>query len=167
MTRKRQKQRRSTHKRRSNRRRTKNRQMNARRRARRALARVRRGESLSSAVRAEHISLRTTLKHVGKYLRQTRTKGGKTRYVPIKSDHRIRMWLLTPLGYVPVSLGSRNASLNGKHSAAVQKFLRTGDDSVLKPFIGKRVASHELVTDPRIVSTLADAGALRLNDLYR
>ena len=77
------------------------------------------------------------------------------------------MWLLTPLGYVPVSLGSRNASLNGKHSAAVQKFLRTGDVSVLEPFIGKRVAGHELVTDPQVLSALADAGALRLDDLYR
>jgi len=137
------------------------------RRARRALVRVLRGESLTAAVRAEHISVRTALKHIGKYLRKRRSKGGKTKYVPIKRDHRIRMWLLTPLGYVPVSLGSRNASLNGKHSAAVQKFLRTGDVSVLEPFIGKRVAGHELVTDPQVLSALADAGALRLDDLYR
>ena len=137
------------------------------RRARRALGRVRRGESLSAAVRAEHISVQTALRHVGKYLRRTRTKGGKVKYVPIKSNHRIPMWLLTTVGYVPVSVGSRNASLLGKHSAAVKKFLRTGNASGLAPFVGKRVAGHELVTDPEVLSALADAGALRLDDLYR
>jgi hypothetical protein len=143
------------------------RELQARNRARHALARVRGGESLSSAARAEHTTPRTALKHVGKYLRRRRTKGGKTRYVPIKRDHLIRMWLLTPLGYVPVSVGSRNASLLGKHSAAVQKFLRTGDVSVLEPFVGRRVAGHELVTDPQVLLALARAGALRLDALYR
>jgi len=139
----------------------------ARKRARRVLVQVRRGQSLNAALRAEHISKKTALRHIGKYLRRKRTRDGKVSYVPIKSEHRIRMWLLTPHGYAPVSVGSRSASLLGKYSAAVQKYLRTGDSSVLAPFAGKRVAGHELVTDPQILLALAKAGELRLDDLYR
>lgn len=143
------------------------RQAKARQRAQHAFARVRRGESLSAATRAEHVSLRTALKHIGKYLRRRRTKSGKTKYVPIKSDHPIGMFVLTPLGYVPRKVRSSAArSLLGKHSAAVQKFLRTGDGSVLATFRGKRVAGRELITDPQLLSKLAEAGALRLDDLY-
>jgi hypothetical protein len=138
-------------------------------RAFKALAKTRRDElSFSAAARAEHVSLRTALKYVGEYLRRRRSKGGRVRYVPIKSDRAVRnMFVLTPLGHVAIKVrGSRDASLIGKHSAAVNKFLRTGDESVLAPFRDKRVAGRELITNPQLLSKLADAGALRLDDLY-
>ena len=78
-----------------------------------------------------------------------------------------QMFVITPLGFVPVRIrGSRKASLLGQHAAAVQHFLRTGDDAALSAFQGKSVAGYPLIIDTDVLSDLARAGALRLDDLY-
>ena len=77
------------------------------------------------------------------------------------------MFVITALGLVPAKIrGSRKASLLGQHAAAVQHFLRSGDDARLSAFEGKRVAGYELIVDTELLSELARAGALRLDDLY-
>jgi hypothetical protein len=129
----------------------------ARNRALHVLARMRRtGASLTAAAREEHIDPRTVRRYLGNRLRQH------------EPDLLTReMFVITALGPVPVSVrGSVAASQLGKHAAAVQHFLRTGDSSKLAAFQGKRVGNHELIVDTRLLSTLAEAGALRLEDLY-
>jgi hypothetical protein len=85
-----------------------------------------------------------------------------------RSDSLIReMYVLTLLGPVAEPIrGSRAASMNASHAAAVQHFLRSGDGSRLAQFHGKRVAGHELIVDTKLLSMLAEAGALRLDNLY-
>jgi hypothetical protein len=114
------------------------------------------GESRTSAAKAEHTTLRTVRKHLGGQLNRT------------ISDFLIReMFVLTPLGPVMERIrGSHAASLNARHAAAVQHFLRSGDSSRLPQFQGKRVAGHELIVDTKLLSTLAEGGALRLDNLY-
>ena len=71
-------------------------------------------------------------------------------------------------GYVPVSVrSSKQAHLASKHLIAVGRFLRTGDNELLKPFIGKSVGGVELLTDPDRLRELDDAGLVRLDNLYR
>jgi hypothetical protein len=71
-------------------------------------------------------------------------------------------------GYVPVSVRSpKQAHLASKHLIAVGRFLRTGDNELLKPFTGKSVGGVELLTDPDRLRELADAGLVRLDNLYR
>jgi len=133
------------------------RQQEARNRALHVLARMRRtGVSLTTAAREEHIDPRTVRKILGSQLRQN------------EPDLLMReMFVITALGPVPVSVrGSVAASQLAKLAAAVQHFLRTGDSSALAAFQGTRVGHHELITDTQLLSTLAEAGALRLDDLY-
>lgn len=54
-----------------------------------------------------------------------------------------------------------------EHLVAVGRFLRTGDAEWLKPFVGKRVAGVELLTDPERLQILADADLVKLDALYR
>src|SRR5713226_9307620 len=133
------------------------RQQEARNRALHVLARIRRtGALLSAASREEHIDPRTVRKYVGSQLHRDGPD-----LLPRE------MFLITALGPVPVSVrGSVAASQLGKHAAAVQHFLRTGDSSALAEFQGKRVGNHDLIVDTQLLSTLAEAGALRSQDLY-
>lgn len=85
-----------------------------------------------------------------------------------KGDRLTReMFVITALGPEAVSVrGSRAASLLGKHAAAVQHFLRSGDSSRLAQFKTKRVAGHELLVDTTLLTKLAEAGEMRLDNLY-
>lgn len=132
------------------------REAEARKRARRVQNRVMKGESKTSAAKAEHTDLRTALKYLDDQLNQK------------ISDSLMReMFVLTPLGPVMERIrGSHAASLNARHAAAVQHFLRSGDSSRLPQFQGKQVAGHELIVDTKLLSLLAEAGALRLDNLY-
>src|SRR5437868_12862295 len=101
-------------------------------------------------------------------MKQRRDRRMRNKQRHPEGDHLTRqMFVITAQGLEPIAVrGSRAASLLGKHAAAVQRFLRTGDSSALDAFRGKRVAGHELITKPRLLTALADAGALRLDDLY-
>lgn len=64
------------------------------------------------------------------------------------------------------------ASLNGKHLAAVGAFLRTNDIGLLRPFEGQSVIdadgqAHMLETDPNALYRLAHAGGEVFHEIYR
>lgn len=64
------------------------------------------------------------------------------------------------------------ASLNGKHLAAVGAFLRTNDIDLLRPFDGQSVIdakgkAHSLETDPNALYRLAHAGSEVFHEIYR
>lgn len=130
-------------------------------RALHALARMRRtGSSLTAAAREEHIDPRT----VRKYLRaELRGRGKAT-----KADRRRRDMLIpTTIGNAPVTVrGSKQASQLGRYMSAVSKYLRKGDVDGLAEFEGQSIAGHVLITDPDILSSLAQAGALTLDEIY-
>jgi hypothetical protein len=120
-------------------------QQETRNRALHVLARMRRtGVSLTDAARQEHIDPRTVRRYLGNRLHLD------------EPDLLTReMFVITALGPVPVSVrGSVAASQLGKHAAAVQHYLRTGDRSALVEFQGKRVGNHELIVDTELLSTL-------------
>jgi hypothetical protein len=64
------------------------------------------------------------------------------------------------------------ASLNGKHLAAVGAFLRTNDIDLLRPFDDQSVTdargkAHPLETDPNALYRLAHAGSEVFHEVYR
>jgi hypothetical protein len=125
------------------------------------LARMRRtGASLTEAAREEQIDPRT----VRKYLKTELRGRGK----PTKVDRRKRDMLIpTTVGNAPVTLkGSKQASDLGKYMSAVGKYLRTGDVEGLGKFEGKSIGGHALITDPDLLISLAQAGALTLDEIY-
>lgn len=125
------------------------------------LARMRRtGASLTAAAREEQIDPRT----VRKYLKtEFRGRGKAT-----KADRRKRDMLIpTGMGNAPVTVrGSKQASELGKYMSAVGKYLRTGNVEALAKFEGKSIGGHLLITDPDLLSSLAQAGALSLDEIY-
>jgi hypothetical protein len=71
-------------------------------------------------------------------------------------------------GYVPVTVRSaKPAKLASKHLIAVSRFLRNCNTEVLKPFVWKRVATVQLLTDPNRLRELAEADLIKLDALYR
>ena len=66
---------------------------------------------------------------------------------------------------------SRQASKAGKHSAAVERYLETGDASALAKFRGKHIVDANgqrvaLLTDLRELDRLGSAGVLSFESLY-
>jgi len=109
----------------------------------------RHGYSLSHASRIERISP-GTVRH---YTRAVKRVG--YRWTPKAYDRIERMISINERGrerYILVK-DSRYASTIGKYHSAIRKFLETGDKSVLKPFVNKRIRDangkiHKLETDP-------------------
>lgn len=131
----------------------------------RVLARARRtGKSLTSIARDEHIDPRTVRKYLGSEIRGL----AKGRTQPTKADQRKRRMLVpTSRGTTPVTIhGSTEASQLGRYMSAVGKYLRTGDTDALDEFKGQSISGHRLITDPDTLSSLAQAGALQLEDIY-
>jgi hypothetical protein len=93
--------------------------------------------------------------------------------VPKRNDHLFRpVIVVSHEGPVEVATNNfREASIAGKHSAAVQRYLETGDDSALRQlprnFIidaqGNRV---ELLTDLDELDRLGSEGELSFESLY-
>lgn len=137
----------------------------ARIRALAVLARMRRGETLSEAARAEHTAARTVRKIVGKQLR----RGASGRYSATRGDTLRRdLTVLGFDGFQPIVARSwKQAQLASEHLIAVNRFLRTGDPEWLKPFLAKRVGGVELLTNPDRLGVFADAGLVKLDSLYR
>ena len=143
------------------------REVKARNRALHALARVRRGESLSQAARAEHVKLATIKKYLGGQFHQDAP--GK-RWKPTKSDRlTARMNVLTPLGPMAVPVrGSRERTRLARYNIALAKWRRgePGADAELAAFEGKRVGGHPLITDVKLLATLEDASVIDFDELY-
>jgi hypothetical protein len=77
------------------------------------------------------------------------------------------MLVPTALGVSPVKVrGSKQASLLGKYMSAVGKYLRSGDIEALKEFEGKAISGNSLITDPQVLTALAQAGSLELDRIY-
>lgn len=90
------------------------------------------------------------------------------------TDNRTRrMTVITSGDAVELTLRDfEQASLNGKHLAAVGAFLRTNDADLLAPFIGQAVIdaagiAHPLETDPNTLFRLAAAGGEVFHAIYR
>jgi hypothetical protein len=126
--------------------------------------------SARSAARATGISLRTLLRRGGSALRKL--KNG--RYVAKRNDHLFRPVIVVS-NNGPVEVATRNfreASLAGKHSSAVERYLgEMGDDSALRRLPrnyiidaeGNRVA---LLTDLDELDRLGNRGELSFETLY-
>ncbi len=130
------------------------------------LARMRRtGVTLTAAAREEHIDPRTVRKYLGAELRGSRLK---RRVRPTKGDRRRRDMLIpTALGTSPIVVrGSKQATQLGQYMSAVGKYLRTGDSDALDEFRRKSIGGHLLITDPNTLGSLAQAGALQLDEIY-
>jgi hypothetical protein len=146
------------------------RQEERRTRALRALTKMRRENlSLAEACRLEHMKPATFLRYVGRAVRQDRPGG---RYRATDTD-RFRRDLQIPTALGPARVpvyGSKAASELSKYANAINRYLRTGDTSRLRPFQGRTIRSGreriELITDPATLSSLAQAGALRVDQLY-
>ncbi|MFI5109044.1 MAG: hypothetical protein ACHP78_09390 [Terriglobales bacterium] len=142
----------------------------ARGRALAALARMRRDNiSLVEASRLEHIKPSTFLRYVGSAIRQDKPGG---RFRATAGDRfRRDLQIPTALGPTKVPVYGRKAASNlSKYANAINRYLRTGDASRLKEFKGKTIRVRgqkiKLITDPRTLSALAEADALRLDQLY-
>lgn len=146
------------------------RRSDARDRALHALAHMRREKlSLAEACRLEHIKPATFLRHVGSAVRQDRHGG---RYRPTKGDRfRRDVQIPTATGPEPIPIyGSKAASEISEYLNAVALYGRTGDTSGLRQFEGKTFKSRgrtiELVTDPTVLTTLAEAEQLHIDQMY-
>jgi hypothetical protein len=138
----------------------------ARQRAILVLRRMRKtGASLASASRDEHIDPRTVRRYVGNELKQS--SAGRP-YRAAKHDRLSRNMLSpTEFGMEPITVrGSREASQLGKYLSAVGEYLRTGTSKALQKFKGKKIGGQALITDLELLRTLAQAGALQLEDIY-
>jgi hypothetical protein len=94
--------------------------------------------------------------------KRTREKNGNKKW-----RSRRKMLIPTTLGTTPITVrGSKQASVLGGYMSAVGQFLRTGDVDSLEKFRGKSIGSHPLITDADTLSSLAQAGALTLDEIY-
>jgi hypothetical protein len=125
--------------------------------------------SARSAARATGISLRTLLRRGGSALRKL--KNGQ--YVAKLNDRLFRPVIVVSYeGPVEVATNdSREASIAGKHSAAVQRYLETGDDSALRrlprnDIIDAQGNRVELLIDLDELDRLGSAGELSFESLY-
>jgi hypothetical protein len=142
------------------------RERQARNRTLHALNLVRRkGYALEDALREAGSSARSFHKYVGSEVLPTKP-GQRLRVT--KEDSRIReMPMATSLGDVPRKIrGSKNASLNAAQRRAMLHYLRKGDDSLLQALHGKSIDDVELLTDPDLISALAEQGAIKPEQFY-
>jgi hypothetical protein len=131
----------------------------ARNRSLRALAAIRHGASLADAAKAEGVSQRTIRKYVGSALRQDHP-GGRIRAVPRdKFTRYLQIPGLDASGLTQVAAkGNREATTLAAYVNARAAFLRSGDESLLRPFQGKKIGGHTLIADPKLVTALAEQG---------
>jgi hypothetical protein len=112
------------------------------------LSKVRKGQSLSSASRELHIKPKTVIKHTNAF-----KKSGR-RWIAKSQDRISRIMRIYENGkqeWIEVR-DSRTASKIGKYNSAVNQFLRTGNEDVLKqfkkPFKDANGKLHYFETDP-------------------
>jgi hypothetical protein len=133
------------------------------------VARMREGVSRTRAMRELGLTRQQVDRFGGSALRKL--KNG--RYAAKVYDHLLRvLFVVSHDGLREVATrDSRQASKAGKHSAAVHRYLQTGDASALAQFegkyiidaTGKRVA---LLTDLEELEQLGSAGVLSFESLY-
>lgn len=127
------------------------------------------GITLYSAAREYGVDPRTVIRW-GKPALRKRKNG---RYAAKRSDRLLRV-LNIPAEHGAreiAVLDSRQASEVGKYSAAVQRYLATGDASSLRAFRGKEIelvdgARLALLTGLKDLDRLGSAGVLSFESLY-
>jgi hypothetical protein len=126
--------------------------------------------SASAAARATGISPSTLIRRGGSALQKLENG----RYAANRYDDLVRVVIVVSESKGPMEVAtsdSREASRAGKHSAAVQRYLETGDDSALRRFQGQHIIDAQgnrvaLLTDPDELDRLGSAGELSFESLY-
>jgi hypothetical protein len=125
--------------------------------------------SLSEACRQEHIKPATFRRYLGSAVRQDKP-GGRFR---ANAGDSFRRDLQIPTVHGPTVVhvyGSKNARFISNYLNAVSEYLRTGRREKLDSFKGKTVKidgkNVELLTDPAMLSPLAEADLHHLDQLY-
>jgi hypothetical protein len=140
-------------------------ELESRRRSLEALNSMRReGLPLTEAARQAGTTPAAVLRHAGSALER---EGG--RYRPKPGDRLLRVMTVLGAGGIEHQVevrGSRQASLVGAHWSAIGHYLRTGDDSRLREFEGKRVAGIMLEVDPDVIDDWERRGELAIDDIY-
>ena len=123
--------------------------------------------SLTAAAREAHTTLETVKKYAGTAL----SKEG-AQYEASEWDRIVRrMRFYTPRGKIALDVkDSRSASRIGRYMHAVDRYLKTGDTELLRPFRGKTVVvngfANEFVTAPETLEQLANIGEVQFEHLY-
>jgi hypothetical protein len=134
----------------------------------RALGLIRRERySASKAARREKIKLKTLVKRGGRAL--YRSGPGKPWKVRGEDQLSASMTVLTNRGPLTVIVrNSRERKLLGRYDTALRMF-RAGEDTAeaaLKAFERKIVGGYPLITDPKVLIQLEEAGQLDFDSLY-
>jgi len=144
---------------------TSDRAFEAKNRAFHAVTRMRRdGLSPRDAAREEG----TTLATIRKYIRATLRRSKAGRWSVTKSDRYVRI-LSLPGAHGPVTVrarGSKEAQFASAYLASLTRWQRSEKPYELAPFHGKKIGDFELMTAPRTLRALRDAGLLQLDSLY-
>jgi hypothetical protein len=144
---------------------TSDRAFEAKNRAFHAVTRMRReGLSPRDAARQEGTTLGTIRRHLPATLRRSK----KGRWAVTKSDRYIRLLSLPgPHGPVIVrARGSEEARFASAYLASLARWSRTEKAQELGPFHWKQIGGYQLITAPRTLRALRDAGLLQLDSLY-
>jgi hypothetical protein len=127
------------------------------------------GLSLKKAAKQEGVNPRT-VSRLGRRALKRRSNGS---YAVSKTDSLLRVLQVpTSEGRRELALrSSRDASTVGQYWDAVNKYIRTGDDSRLKKFEGKQIRDISgnriaLITDRKELNRLGSAGVLSFENLY-
>jgi hypothetical protein len=141
----------------------------ARDRALDALQLMRRdGLSLTGAAKRAGTTPNAVRRHAGRALEQTSSGGYRAK----PYDRMVRqMRFLTGEGVIVLPVrDSRSASKLARYMAAVDHYLRTGDDARLRRFRGKGVwidkRFRPFITDLDLLDRLANAGEVSFEELY-
>ena len=127
--------------------------------------------SVSAAARATGISPSVLIRRSHRSALQKLENG---RYAANRHDDLVRVVIVVSERKGPMEVArsdSREASKAGKHSAAVQRYLETGDDSALRRFQGQHIIDAQgnrvaLLTDTDELDRLGSAGELSFESLY-
>jgi hypothetical protein len=126
-------------------------------------------KSVTQVAKEIDVDPRTLIRRAGSTLKKI-----NGRYVVTSRDNHLRP-LLIPMkdGVQEIGVkGLRQSSFLGGYWAAVQKAIRTGDSSGLAQFRDRQIkdangATITLLTDLRELKTLARAGLLSFESMYR
>jgi len=103
-----------------------------------------------------------------KYVPGALHKTAVGRWAATKSDRYVR-YLTLPSSRGPVRVrahGSKQAQFASGYLSGLARWARTHKASELAEYEGKTIDGFELVTDPRTLRALRDAGLLQLDSLY-
>jgi len=128
------------------------------------------GLSASAAANVVGIPRSTLIRRAGQALEKR--KNGRYAARPYDDLFRVVIVISETKGPIEIATNdSREASKAGKHSAAVHRYLETGDDSALRRFEGEHIIDAEgnrvaLLTDTDDLDRLGSAGELSFESLY-